>query len=213
MIWTMVVIAAALAFPLPGALLLIDGTRKKCPSCGRLWARTLANTSYTKLVPTNEYLNWKVFFDNHIVGFAPEAAIPRPGSPKVIQVYTCRYCREPFSKLPGDAQPRLSLVLKLGGDPVHSLPCGPGRVDSVVGSRTWREHTPGDIRPPARRSLHYSRLGRPGAPVRRKGVRLAGRRGPQGEMTPAVPARLLLFHPDWGRSDVRSPRRGPEASA
>lgn len=114
MIWTMVVIAAALAFPLPGALLLIDGTRKKCPSCGRLWARTLANTSYTKLVPTNEYLNWKVFFDNHIVGFAPEAAIPRPGSPKVIQVYTCRYCREPFSKLPGDAQPRLSLVLKLG---------------------------------------------------------------------------------------------------
>jgi hypothetical protein len=55
-----------------------------------------------------------VFFDNHIVGFAPDAAIPRPGSPKVIQVYTCRYCREPFSKLPGDAQPRLSLVLKLG---------------------------------------------------------------------------------------------------
>lgn len=32
----------------------------------------------------------------------------------MIQVYTCRYCREPFSKLPGDIQPRLSLVLKLG---------------------------------------------------------------------------------------------------
>ena len=74
----------------------------------------MVSTSYTKLTPMDEYMNWKVFFDNHVVGYAPESAIPRPGSSNVIQVYACRHCREPFSSPLGAFQPRFSLILKLG---------------------------------------------------------------------------------------------------
>ena len=114
MIWETMVLVVSLASPLPASLLLLDGSRKKCPSCGKLWARTLVSATYTKKTPVDGYLNWKVFFDNHFVGFAPESAIPRSGSPNTTQVYACRYCHEPFSIFPGQVQPRLSLILKLG---------------------------------------------------------------------------------------------------
>jgi hypothetical protein len=114
LIWETLVTVVVLASPLPIAVLLLDGSRKKCPSCGKMWARTMVETHYTSLTPTNEYMHWRVFFDNHFVGFAPESAIPRQGSSNAIQVYACRFCHEPFSKLPGSVQPRTSLILKLG---------------------------------------------------------------------------------------------------
>ena len=116
MIWETMALAVSLASPLPASLLLLDGSRKRCPSCGKLWARTLVSTTYTKMTPVNEYLNWKVFFDNHFIGFAPESAIPHGGSRNndVILVYACRFCHHPFTRLPGDLRPRFSLVLKMG---------------------------------------------------------------------------------------------------
>ena len=116
MIWETAVLVVSLAAPLPASLLLLDGSRKRCPSCGKLWARTMVSATYTKKTLADEYLNWKVFFDNHFLGFAPESAIPHEDShsSNVTRVYSCRFCHSPFTRLPGDLRPRLSLLLKMG---------------------------------------------------------------------------------------------------